>query len=190
MSSTDLVPVASTAAPASVSARRALRHELPAIYREEPFAMAFVEALEYVLDPIGTLLDCLPAHFDSELAPDYLLVAIAHWLGVDELETEPPERRRETLADAGELARRRGTRAGMELALSLFFPDLPLRVQDHGLVTVSTEDGPAPEAPAPLFDVYCDSTPPQEVQLALAQTIDRWKPASVRVRLRVKRASK
>ena len=40
---------------------------------------------------------------------------------------------------AAELGRLRGTHAGVELALKLNFPDLPLRIEDGGRVLWSTE---------------------------------------------------
>lgn len=149
--------------------------------------MAFLAGLEELVDPLGALLDCLPAHFHYDLAPNHVLTALAAWLGVDEIESQPAERRRETLLRAGDLGRLRGTKTGLELVLSLFFPDLPIRVEDHGRVTVSAEPGPPPPGPAPSFDVFCDEAISEERQLALAQCIERWRPADTRYRLKVKR---
>jgi phage tail-like protein len=197
MSSTALIPAGPPApvpapvqaqAPASISARRLLRDSLPDIYAQDAVAMAFLAGLERVVDPLGTILDCLPAHFHYDHAPTQVLTALAAWLGVDEIESQPPERRRETLLRAGDLGRLRGTRAGLELVLALFFPELELRVEDHGEVTVSVEPGPAPPGTIPRFDVFCDQPISEDRQLALAQCIERWKPADSRYRLKVKRS--
>jgi len=125
------------AAPATVSARRHMRNGLPDIYRRDasarydqppPFAMRFLHALEEVLDPVVATLDSLPAHLDVDLAPEHALAGLATWLGVDEVESLNPKQRREAVRRAGELGRLRGTRAGLQLALSLFFPALSLRM--------------------------------------------------------------
>ena len=55
--------------PSPASNRRYLRDGLPGLYRDDDFTMRFVGALEQVLDPIVSVLDALPAHFDPELAP-------------------------------------------------------------------------------------------------------------------------
>ena len=128
-------------APATVSVRRHLRNGVPDIYRRNatatrdqppPFVMRFLHALEEVLDPIVATLDSLPAHLDVDLAPEHALEGLASWLGVDEVESLPPDQRREAVRRAGELGRLRGTRAGLQLALSLFFPSISMRINDHG----------------------------------------------------------
>lgn len=178
-----------SAAPPAASVRRRLRAGLPAIYTDGDFGMRFLEGLEQVLDPIVATLDSLPAHFHAELAPDHALAGLAAWLGVEDVEGLPPEARREALRRAGELGRLRGTRAGLQLALRVFFPGLELRIEDNGSVGVSTEPGPAPPAPAASFSVYSDDPLGDDVQLAVARTIERWKPVHAQYRLRVKRGT-
>ena len=187
-------------APATVSVRRHLRDGVPDIYRRNrdatrdqppPFAMRFLHALEEVLDPIVATLDSLPAHFDADLAPEHALEGLASWLGVDEVESLPPDQRREAVRRAGDLGRLRGTRAGLELALSLFFPAISIRINDHGGVVVgeSADDAPPP-ASAASFEVMCDQSLPPETQMAVARTIERWKPVHAHYKLRVKRGDK
>src|SRR6266545_1447142 len=125
--------------PEVVSGRGYLRGGLPAIYTEEDFGMRFVGALEQVLDPIVAILDGLSAHFDPDLAPRNILDLLSSWLGVDFDESQSITARREKVRQAAELGRRRGTVAGLELALKLSFPNLPLRVEDSGGVTFSTD---------------------------------------------------
>jgi phage tail-like protein len=174
-------------APPSASSRALLRTGLPAVYQESSFGMRFVEALEGVLDPILAVLDGLPAHFDPRLAPVDVLDLITAWLGVDYDESQPTEQLRVLVRNAAELGRRRGTRSGLEMALRLNFPELPLRIDDQGEVTWSTD----PAAPAPprsgSFVVYCDQ-PVEEARLAaIARLIEQVKPVGVSYRLRVKR---
>lgn len=181
--------VVGEAPPPTVSVRRHLRDGLPEIYRQHDFSMRFVQGFEQVLDPVVATLDSLVPLFDAKLAPSHALAGMAAWLGVDEVESLPVEQRRRALLRAGELARLRGTRAGLQLALELFFPDTPLRIDDHGSVLVEEEAvDEIPRAPAVSFDVYCDEPLPTAMQQAIARCIERWKPAHAKHRLRVKKA--
>lgn len=186
-------------APATVSVRRHLRDGVPDIYRRDatarrdqppPFAMRFLHALEEVLDPIVATLDSLPAHFDSDLAPEHALAGLATWLGVDEVESLPATQRREAVRRAGELGRLRGTRAGLQLALSLFFPDITVRINDHGGVVVSESLDEQPPLTGASFDVVCEQSLPPETQMAVARCIERWKPVHAQYKLRVRRGDK
>jgi phage tail-like protein len=177
-------------APPVASARAYLRRGLPAVYREDDFGMRFVGALETVLDPIVSVLDNLPAHFDADLAPLDVVDALAVWLGLEPEESWSEELRRELLRRAGELTRRRGTRAGVELALKIAFPTLPLRVDDGGSVTWDVRADQPPADRAPGFVVYCDQPITEPEQAAVARMIERVKPVHVPYRLRVKAARK
>src|SRR3954466_7374246 len=99
--------------------------------------MRLVGALESVLDPIIAVLDALPEHFDPDYAPRDILNLLSAWLGVDLDESQPIAVQRDTIRRAAELGRRRGTKGGLELALSLAFPGVPLRVEDEGGVYFS-----------------------------------------------------
>jgi phage tail-like protein len=172
--------------PAVASARAYLRSALPAIYQDDDFTLRFVGALETVLDPIVALLDALPAHIDADLAPDDVLELLTAWLGIELREAQPTEERREVVRHAVELGRRRGTKRGIELALSLGFPGIPFRVDDPGGVSYATDPRTLPEAPEPAFVVYCDEPQTQERQADMARLIEEVKPAHVSYRLRVK----
>ena len=135
------------------------------------------------------MLDALPAHFSADHAPRDVLDLLSAWLGVDLDESQTPAQRREMVRQAAELGRRRGTRAGMELALSLTFPKLPLRVEDLGGVrTDPPEEGM--EAAAATFIVYCDKPIAEDQQAAVARCIEQYKPVHTTYRLRVKAAKK
>jgi phage tail-like protein len=179
--------------PPAASARSYLRSGLPSIYhspgrrgRDGRFGLDFVAALEEVLDPVVVVLDCLAAYLDPDLAPLQMVDAMAAWLGMEPDEQLPEERRRELVRRGTELARRSGTRAGLELALHVVFPDLPLRVEDGGGVAVAAAVGDLPEPAGGGFVVYCDTPLPVERQAAIARVIDRYRPANVGYRLRVK----
>lgn len=171
--------------PTPVTNRGYLRGGLPEIYQEQDFAMRFVGALEGVLDPIVALLDTLPAHFDPELAPLDLLDLATKWLGLEHNEAQPAPQLRNLVRHTAELGRLRGTRAGVEMALALNFPELPLRVEDGGGVVVSTSGDPPKPAP-PGFVVYCDTSISQEEAAEVVRVIEAVKPVHVGFRLRIK----
>jgi phage tail-like protein len=181
-------PAEPGATPGAASSRALLRGGLPAIYQENDFGMRFVGALEQSLDPIVALLDALPAHFDPDFAPRDVLALMAAWLGVELDESQALRHQREVVRRAAEVGRRRGTVRGLELALGLAFPDLPLRVEDQGSVRIAPDPGDA--APPASFVVYCDKAVPEPVQAAIARCIEHHKPVQATYRLRVKAARK
>jgi phage tail-like protein len=175
--------------PPVASSRAYLRGALPAVYQEGDFGMRFIGALETLLDPIVAVLDALPAHFSADHAPRDVLDLLSAWLGINLDESQTPAQRRAMVRHAAELGRRQGTRAGLDLALSLAFPKLPLRVEDLGGVrTAPPEEGIT--VPAATFIVYCDKPIAEEVQAAVARCIEQYKPVHTTYRLRVKAAKK
>ena len=131
--------------PQVASSRAYLRNGLPSLYQDGDFGMRFVGALEELLDPIVAILDALPAHFDPNFAPPDVLSLLAAWLGVDLDETQNIKHQREMVRRSAELARRRGTVKGLELALKLHFPDVPMRVEDNGGVVWHAKPAAAAE---------------------------------------------
>jgi phage tail-like protein len=175
--------------PRVVSQRATLRRGMPSIYHETDFAMRFVNALEGVLDPIAAMLDALPAHFSPDYAPRSMVDMLSAWLGVEIDEAEELDARREAVRMAAELGRRRGTVRGLELALRLTFPGIPMRVEDEGGVRWSMDGARANVEPA-RFVVYVDVPIPEERQVAIARCIDHHKPVQATYRLRIKAPKK
>ncbi len=175
--------------PPVASNRAYLRNELPSLYQESDFGMRFIGGLEGLLDPIVSVLDALPAHFDPDHAPRDVLGLLAAWLGVDLDESQALPHQREMVRRAAELGQRRGTVSGLELALTLAFPDTPLRVEDQGGVRWSLDQRPV-EAPPPSFVVYCDTPVDEAMQAAIARCIEQHKPVGTAYRLRVKAPKK
>jgi phage tail-like protein len=174
--------------PPVASSRAYLRGGLPAVYQDGDFGMRFVGALEEMLDPIVAILDALPAHFDPDLAPRDVLNLMAAWLGIDLDESQDLRHQREMVRRCAELGRRRGTVRGLELALELHFPGVPLRVEDPGSVRWSLKPGQQPaDAPPPSFVVYCDQPVPETTQAAIARCIEHFKPVQAGYRLRVRK---
>jgi phage tail-like protein len=163
------------------------------VYREgdqSRFGMHFLEAMETVLDPVLALLDNLPAHFQPECAPEDVLGLVAAWMAVEDYNERGVRERRELVRRAGELAVRRGTKAGLELALSLRFPEIPLRVEDAGRAERRIAADELPVASPPSFVVYCEAAVPEATQQALARFIAAHKPAHVSFKLRVRNRSR
>jgi phage tail-like protein len=96
-----------------------LAEQLPAVYFEDPFAMRFAEGLDTVLGPLLVVLDCLPAYFDSWLAPEHFLDWLAHWVGAELPGDETVAVRREAIDMAVFMHRRRGTARGLATAVRL-----------------------------------------------------------------------
>jgi len=178
-----------TETPTSASSRAYLRDGLPSLYADSDFGMRFVGALESVLDPIIAVLDALPEHFDPDYAPRHILNLLSAWLGVDLDESQPITVQRDTIRRAAELGRRRGTKGGLELALTLAFPGVPLRVEDEGGVIWSSSDEKVEEK-APQFVVYCDKPVDEKTQAAIARCIEQYKPVHTAYRLRVRAPKK
>jgi len=174
--------------PRVASSRAYLRNELPALYQDGDFGMRFVGALETLLDPIVGVLDNLPAHFSAGHAPRDVLELMAAWLGVELDESQSLKERREMVRRTPELSRRRGTKRGLELALHLWFPGLPLRVEDPGGVRWQPQEDP--DVSTTEFIVYCDEPVAESKQAAIARCIEQFKPVHAGYRLRVKAPKK
>ena len=175
--------------PPSASARAYMRESLPAVFRENDFAMRFVGALETVLDPIVATLDALPAYVDPKLAPADMVEVMAAWLGIELDESMDDATRRELVLQSAEATRWRCTLQGLEMALRLTFPDLPLRVEDEGGVVFTRDASSDPAPAANRFIVYCDAPIAAARQAVVARVIEEQKPLHVAYRLRVKAAA-
>ena len=100
-------------------------------------------------------------------------------------EAQPASQLRDLVLRTAELGHLRGTHAGVELALRLNFPDLPLRVEDGGRIAWS-KNGELPDPGQPSFVVYCDKAIATEEAAEVARVIDSVKPVHVAFRLRIK----
>jgi phage tail-like protein len=162
------------------------------------FAMRFLKALEEVLDPIVTLLDCLPAHLDPKLAPLNALHAMADWLGLPFEEHVPgdnrlsererhkrlQQRQQRLVENALVINRSRGTKGGLELLLELMFgdPDRPVfTVVDGGYCVVGSVPPADEERPDPgTFAVRWTEDLHPDVVRAIKHLVEREKPVNAR----------
>jgi len=97
-----------------------LGETLPALYQDDGLAQGLASAMDEILAPIFTSLDCLPAYLDPLLAPTDFLDWLGGWVGVTLDHTWPLERRRLMVASAVELYRLRGTAAGLAAQVEVF----------------------------------------------------------------------
>lgn len=142
----------------AASARRYLRGNLPAVYSESPHrrplpVMGLLEGLERVLDPLVILLDNLAGHLRPATAPAEILDFLMEAIGAPVDHTLPLQARRALAIDAARIARSRGTKAGLQLALEHALPDLKPQVLDNGGATWGPRASPPvpsdPSSPAP-----------------------------------------
>jgi phage tail-like protein len=168
-----------------------------------PFAMQFLKALEEVLDPIVTLLDCLPAHMDTKLAPLNVLDTMTDWLGLPFEEHLPGEddgdglseqvrhdrlkqRQRRLVDNALQISRHRGTKRGLERLLELMFgePDQVFKVIDGGYCALDSAPPADPNRPEPgTFVVQWTKPLDPHVAEAVDHLVKREKPVNARCRL-------
>ncbi|CAM3495951.1 phage tail protein I [Occultella aeris] len=92
---------------------------LPGVYGDDEMMQLFTQALDEVLAPTFTTLDSLWTYIDPHLAPEDFLDWLADWVGVEVDDSWSVERKREIVAQAAQIHRRRGTVAGVELAVRL-----------------------------------------------------------------------
>lgn len=179
-------------APPCASAREYLRRGVPAVYREdgtgapgEAFAMRFLEGLELVLDPVVAMLDLLPAHLDTRLAPPEVLTLVGRWLGLDLDPALSPDAHRRLVRDARDLMRERGTLAGVRRLLRLAFDHLDVEVRDGGGATWNTDPASTAASGEPSLTIVCPPSATAAERDAIRRLVAATTPAHVRLELLV-----
>jgi phage tail-like protein len=118
---------------------------LPEIYRERnrksPFLSQFLSIFESAFVDIEQTLSEHTQYLDPETIPADYLSWLNGWLAVDLGETWPESARRELLARAPELYKRRGTRGGLLTMIELFFDNVetPDHSWDRALVQIERQ---------------------------------------------------
>jgi phage tail-like protein len=156
---------------------------LPAVFQEDPLLMRFTAALDQVLAPAISVLDCLTAYVDPALAPPDYLSWLADWVGIELDETWPVEQQRAEIARAVTLHRGRGTVAGLRQQLELVTGGQVV-VTDTGGVSWSEEPVDEPDQQLTqkvTVEVSGSLVSPAAVEAAL----DAAKPAHVVHELRL-----
>ncbi|TWD79384.1 phage tail P2-like protein [Kribbella amoyensis] len=156
---------------------------LPAVLQEDELLMRFTAAVDLLLAPAISSLDCLGAYLDPALAPADFLGWLAGWVGAELDETWPVGLQRTAVAQAVELQRDRGTIAGLRRQLALI-TGADVEVTDTGGVTWSAEpvDGAGPVVP-PRLEVVVRGNNLDAARLAAV--VEAAKPAHVAHTVRV-----
>lgn len=98
---------------------------LPAIYAQDEFLGRYLLIFESLLSPVTWAIDNFDLYLSPEVAPQAWLEWIAGWFDLLLLPELPIERQREIIRQAGWLFLRRGTRAGLQRLLELYFGVIP-----------------------------------------------------------------
>ena len=96
-----------------------LATRLPAVLQEDAFLQRFLLAFDDALAPVFTTLDGLACYLDPRLAPEDFLDWLADWVGVRVHDSWSTAQRRDVIAHAAAIHRRRGTVPGVADAVRL-----------------------------------------------------------------------
>jgi len=153
---------------------------LPAVYQEDEFLQRFVQAFDVALAPLFLTLDTLECYVDPALAPPDFLAWLGEWVGIEVDDTWSDQRRREIIAGAAEIHRRRGTPAGVVEAVRLAVGGR-VEVEDSGGSAWSATPGAElPGASTPFLRVTVRVADPATVdRRRLERVVAAVKPAHV-----------
>jgi phage tail-like protein len=160
---------------------------LPGVYQEEDFfTMRLTEAFDQILAPVISTLDNLPAYFDPHLAPEDFLGWLSGWVAFDLDETWDLAVRRDAIARAVDLLRRRGTASGLADEVELVTGAEVEVVENGGTAWSLDPSSPMVGSPAPALVVRIRAPDPAGIDV---ERIDRIvaaaKPAHVPHRIDV-----
>lgn len=104
---------------------------LPAIYSEDQFIGRYLLIFESILSPISWLVDNFDMFLSPEVAPPEWLQWMAGWFDVVIVPELPIAHQRAIVEQLGWLFFRRGTKAGLERLLTLYFGTKPEIVESR-----------------------------------------------------------
>jgi len=99
--------------------RHSVGAALPALYEDDEIARVLLGAIDEMLAPVQSTLDCLTAYLDAGEAPDDFVDWLGGWVAAPFEEWMRPARRRQLLAANGALQAARGTKAGLVALLTV-----------------------------------------------------------------------
>lgn len=142
-----------------------IAEQLPSVYAEDELAARFTAGLDDLLAPLLSVLDCLPAYFNPDLAPPDFVAMLGRWVGAELGGKEKEGVLRRFVAGAAEAHRLRGTAAGVSAMIRLAF----------GINPEVIESGGASWSPRPLGPFPGDHTPGLTVRLRVPdpEAVDR-----------------
>jgi phage tail-like protein len=93
---------------------------LPSIYLDDDFVGRFLLIFEAMMSPAIWTIDNLELYYSPEMAPLEWVRWISEWFDITIPSDLPPQRQRAIMSQLGWLAKRRGTRVGLERLIELF----------------------------------------------------------------------
>lgn len=179
----------SRAALPTLASAHPLLEALPAIYQEDGFAARLTEAFDEILAPIALTIDNMPAYFDPALTPDDFLEWLGGWVGVLLDETWPVDRRRALVAQAADLFRRRGTKAGIADHISILTEGTVEITDSGGTAWSEKSGGRLPGSPGFTIHIRVTLPPSGDIhQAKLDWLVAAAKPAHLHHTVEVVRA--
>jgi phage tail-like protein len=159
---------------------------LPGLLQEDGFAARICGALDDVLAPALSTIDCFDAYLDPDLTPVDFLEWLAGWVGIMLDQNWPESRRRALVARAGELYRWQGTARGIADHVALYTGTRPT-IEDSGATASSdVPNGALPGRATPSVIVRVRVDNPAAVDLRhLEAIVAAAKPAHVAHRVDV-----
>ncbi|MFI6099620.1 phage tail protein [Lentzea sp. NPDC051213] len=163
-----------------------LGERMPAVYVDDDFTQRFTQALDEVLAPVFTVLDCFAAYLDPRIAPADFVDWLAGWVALDLDENWSATQRRELVARAVRLHRFRGTRKGLAEHVWLLTGGR-VDIADSGGVAVSARPGgPIPGSSPAHVLIRIRVTNPEAVDRArITAAVRRMVPAHVATTIEV-----
>lgn len=162
---------------------------LPALYQDDDFAQGLLAGLDEVLAPVVSTIDNFEAYLDPHLTPDDFLTWLGSWVGIAIDETWSMERRREAVARAAELYRRRGTASGLGEQIEIHTGGTVEIVENGGTAWSIDPGGELPGSPKPLVVVRVTVDDPKAIDpVRLDALVAAAKPAHVEHRVEIARA--
>lgn len=104
---------------------------LPAIYQDDEFLGRYLLIFESMLSPVVWIIDNFDQYLDPDITPVSWLQWMAGWFDLLLLPEMELERQREIIRQASWLFMRRGTRAGLQRLLELYF-DVTPQIEEPG----------------------------------------------------------
>jgi phage tail-like protein len=143
-------------------------------------ALRFTTALDDLLAPLLSIMDCLPAYFDPALAPADFVAWLGGWVGVEVTGDEPEGTLRRMVAGAAAAHRLRGTARGVSELVRLAFGVVPEIEESGGASWSARPRGAFPGEPAPRLVVRLRVPDPAAVDTGrLERLVASVRPAHV-----------
>jgi phage tail-like protein len=153
---------------------------LPGLYQDDDFIQRFTSAFDEALAPAVAALDNMAAYIDPAVAPADFVEWLSSWVGVSLDENWPLERRRDLVARAAGLYRRRGTAGALAEQVALYAGGVPEVVETGGVAWSAEPGGPLPGAAEARLTVRVAVPDPSAVDLRrLEAIVAEAKPAHI-----------